>query len=281
MVIDFHTHIFPDKIAAAAVGKLQQAGQIPAHTSGSAGELLASMAEAGVDKSVLLPVATNPMKLSSMNRAALERMEQPQFISFGAMHPDAPDWREELRRLSDAGIKGIKIHPVYQGVDIDDIRYLRILDRAAELGLITVTHAGADIGFPGVVHCSPEMIRHALTQLGHIPLVLAHMGGWKNWDRVADQLGDTGVYLDTSFSLGTLTPLSPGKYTPAELQLLSQEAFCNLVRSFGPERILFGTDSPWASQAAALAALRAVPLDASELAAMEAGNALRLLKLPF
>ena len=86
MVIDFHTHIFPDKIAPAAVGKLQQAGQIPAYSDGTGRGLLASMAEAGITHSVLLPVATNPLKLASVNNSAIERLSQPGFISFGAMH---------------------------------------------------------------------------------------------------------------------------------------------------------------------------------------------------
>lgn len=279
MVIDFHTHIFPDKIAAAAVGKLQQAGQIPAHCDGTAAALLASMRSADITHSVLLPVATNPLKLASMNNSATERLEQPGFISFGAMHPEAPDWKQELQRLADAGVKGIKIHPVYQGVDIDDIRFLRILGRASELGLITVMHSGDDIGFPGVVHCSPEMTRHALDQLGSISLVLAHMGGWKNWERVADQLGDTGVYLDTSFSLGRIAPLSPGVYTEQQLQMLSAEAFCDLVHAFGAERILFGTDSPWTSQKESLTALRSLPLTQEELSHIEYQNAKKLLDL--
>lgn len=279
MIIDFHTHIFPDKIASAAVGKLQQAGQIPAHSDGTAASLLSSMARAGVTCSVLLPVATNPLKLASMNSSAIERLGQPGFLSFGAMHPEAPDWKQELDRLAAAGVKGIKIHPVYQGVDIDDIRFLRILGRAAELGLVTVMHAGDDIGFPGVVRCAPEMTRRALDQLGPIPLVLAHMGGWKNWDRVADCLAGTGVYLDTSFSLGQITPLTEGAYTPEECQLLTADAFCHMVRAFGAERILFGTDSPWTDQAQSVASIYALPLSDAEKENILGGNAQRLLHL--
>lgn len=279
MIIDFHTHIFPDKIAAAAVGKLQEAGQIPAWCDGTAAGLLSSMEEALITHSVLLPVATNPLKLASMNNASIAQLGQEGFIPFGAMHPDAPDWKEELNRLYAEGIKGIKIHPVYQDVDIDDIRYLRILDHAAGLGLVTVMHSGDDIGFPGVVRCSPEMTRNALDQLGKIPLVLAHMGGWKNWNRVADCLADSGVYLDTAFSLGELRPLSPQCYTRKECQLLTGEAFCALVRAFGSERVLFGTDSPWSCQQESLHAIRALSLTPEEQDNILFRNAKALLKL--
>ena len=57
------------------------------------------------------------------------------------------------------------LHPIYQGLDFDDIRYLRILDRCGELGLIVLTHAGRDIGFPLRDHCTPEMTLNALKQV--------------------------------------------------------------------------------------------------------------------
>jgi hypothetical protein len=108
------------------------------------------------------------------------------------VHPDAPDWAEEMRRIASEGLKGVKIHPVYQGVDIDDPRYLRILTLAGELGLIVVMHAGNDIGFPGVVRCSPQMTYNALRQAGPVCLVMAHMGGWRNWDE-AEMLAETSL----------------------------------------------------------------------------------------
>lgn len=276
MVIDFHTHTFPERIAAAAIRKMQGDCHSAAFTEGTADALASSMADAGIDLSIVLSVATNPAKVSSINDASAANQTDG-LLYFGCIHPDQPDWHAELGRIAQLGLKGIKLHPVYQGADLDDKRYLRILDRAGELGLIVVTHAGDDIGFPGVVRCSPEMVRRAVAQVGDVTLVLAHMGGWKNWDRVADVLADTKVYLDTSFSLGSITPID-GHYAPEALPLLDAEGFCALVRSFGAERILFGTDSPWSSQRGSLAAIRGLPLSDSEKAAILGGNAQRLLK---
>lgn len=278
MVIDFHTHTFPARIAAAALKKMQGDSHSRTFSDGTAEGLAGDMAARGIDYSVVLPVATNPAKVSSINDLSAQINQSGNLIYFGCIHPDCENVREELSRIAGMGIQGIKIHPVYQGVDMDDIRFLRILDRAAELGLIVVTHAGDDIGFPGVVRCSPEMIRNALRQVGDFPFVLAHMGGWKNWNRVADQLADTGVYLDTAFSLGEIEALEADYYSREERQLLSNREFCKLVHAFGADRVLFGTDSPWTDSAHEIAKLRAMPgLSEQEKAAILGGNAQRLL----
>lgn len=277
-MIDFHTHTFPAKIAAAAIGKLQQASHSRAFTDGTVEGLTASMARAGIDRSVLLPVATNPVKVASMNDLSIRMNGQDGLIWFGCMHPDTEGWHGELGRIAAAGIRGIKLHPVYQGMDIDDKRNLHILERAGELGLVVVIHAGDDIGFPGVVRCSPAMIRHALKQVGPVKLVCAHMGGWRNWREVADHLLDTSALLDTAFSLGAITPIDD-HYAPDELPMLGDEDFCELVRAFGSERIVFGTDSPWDDQARAVSHIRSLTLTAAEQADIFEGTARKLLQI--
>ena len=177
------------------------------------------------------------------------------------------------------GLKGVKIHPVYQGVDIDDIRYLRILDKCAELGLIVVMHAGDDIGFPGKVNCSPKMIRHALDQVGDVTLVTAHMGGWRNWDSVSEYLADTPVYLDTAISIGRRCPLEKDYYTEEQLQLLTTDKFAEFVKVFSSERILFGTDSPWTDQLTSKNLLDASPISETDKKNIFENNARKLLNI--
>lgn len=279
MVIDFHTHTFPDHIAARAIASMQSMSHTEAFCDGTVSGLTRSMAQAGIDRSVVLPVATNPLKLQSMNNASLAQNGRDGLIYFGAVHPLAENWKEELDRLAREGIRGIKIHPFYQETDIDDIRYLRILNRAGELGLITVMHAGSEIAYPGQVRCSPAMVANALRQVGDVPMVLAHMGGWKNWDAVAEHLADTKVYLDTAISLGQIYPIAGHSYTESDLPLLSEADFCKLVRLFGSHRILFGTDSPWSDQTKTLEAIRALPLSQDELDNILSKNACALLHM--
>ena len=278
VITDFHTHTFPDAIAQRAIAGMQANSHAAAFNSGTQDGLLASMDAAGIGRSVVLPVATNPLKISSMNDKLLSQEKSQRVVNFGAMHPQAENWKQELNRLAAAGVPGIKLHPQYQDTDITDIRYLRILDHAAGLGLLTVTHAGDEIAYPGVVRCSPEMVRTVFDQLGNIPLVLAHMGGWKNWQRVAENLAHTGCYLDTAISLGSIVPIDD-HYAPADLPLLSGDDFVSLVRAFGSHRILFGTDSPWADQAEEIRKLTSLPLTQAELENILSCNAARLLGL--
>lgn len=280
MIIDIHTHTFPNKLAAATLDKLSSMSHTTPFIDGTVQGLARSMEKAGIHRSVVLPVATSPKQVIHINDASArlnDQAEETGIASFGCIHPDFEDWKAELARVASLGMKGIKIHPVYQGVDLDDPRYLRILDRAGELGLIVVTHAGQDVGYPGRISCSPAMARNALRQTGPLPLILAHMGGWRDWDQVEEFLADTPALLDTSFSLGALTPLNDGYYHPSDLPLMAPEQFVRMVRCFGAERILFGSDSPWGDQSADVARLRSLPLTEKEREAILGGNARRLL----
>ena len=282
MVIDFHTHTFPDAIAASTLKKLSGVSHSAPFTDGTGAGLAASMGEAGVDLSIVLPVATSPRQVRHINEAAAlanRRAGETGLFSFGCIHPDCEHWREELDHIAALGLKGVKLHPVYQGVALDDPRYLRILTRAGELDLVVVTHAGVDIGYPDAGHCLPDVVLRAVRQAGPVKLVAAHMGGWKRWREAAELLADTPVYLDTSFSTGFIAPLDDGHYAPEELRLLAAEEFVSMVRLFGPERVLFGTDSPWSGQRESLEWLRALPLTEGERDAVLGGSARRLLGL--
>ena len=282
MIVDIHTHVFPEKIAASTVKKLELLSHTRSFSDGSAAGLRASMDRAGGDACLVLPVATNPHQVPHVNDSSARMNDlgaETGIYSLGCIHPDFDGYREELSRIAALGLKGIKLHPEYQGTDFDDIRYLRILDRCGELDLIVISHAGLDVGFPGKDNCSPGMVLRALKQVGPVKLVLAHMGGWRQWEQVEELLWDTQVSIDTSYALGAISPLDDGYYRPEELPLMGEDQFMGMVRKFGAERVLFGTDSPWDDQAEALKRLRALPLEPWELEAILGGNAQKLLGL--
>ncbi len=277
MIIDFHTHTFPDDIARKAVQKLSMLSHTVPFSDGTVCGLRKNAQRAGIGLSIVLPVATSPEQVIHINNYAIEqnrreeeRKEQcrkpadPEYsgvMSFGTMHPEMEGYREELARIKEAGLKGIKIHPYYHGGDLNNVRNLRVLDRAAELGLIVVTHAGFDVGFPGAHFCTVPMLREVMHKIGKFSFIAAHMGGWKEWEQVPDLLADTGIYLDTSFSTGEMTPREGDDYwKPEDCRMLDGKRFAEIVRAFPDGHILFGTDSPWTDAEKSIAFIQSAPL---------------------
>ena len=157
MLIDFHTHAFPEKIAGRAMASLSHgSGGMVSQTDGTAERLKTEMERDGVDISVVLSIATNPKQQHSVNDFAIAMNRDPRLVAFGSVHPDAPDALEELERIAAAGLKGVKFHPEYQHFYADEERMKPIYRKISELGLITTFHAGHDIGFAPPYHCMPE-----------------------------------------------------------------------------------------------------------------------------
>lgn len=265
-IIDFHVHTFPKKIAASALEKLTAKSHTPAFTDGTTENLSRSMQEAGINFSVILPVATSPRQVEHINDGAINTNNK-NIISFGAMHPDFEDVEKEFARLRNAGIKGVKLHPVYQGVNIDDERYIKILSCSGDYNLAVIIHAGWDIGFPGNDAAMPERISRAIKLSGsHGKIILAHMGGLRCWDEAEKFFaGRENIFIDTAFSLGNFTPNGDGYYSGGDdCAMLSIENFVKIIRSYGAERVIFGTDSPWASQSESVKNFNALPLNDHE-----------------
>lgn len=280
MIIDFHTHTFPDQIAENVIARMSRQANLLPYANGTAGGLLQAERVAGVDLSIILPVATKPEQVSHINDLAAAHNEHAyvtNLFSFGCIHPDCPDWKQELDRIAARGMRGVKIHPAYQNTDLDDPKYLRILEHAGALGLIVVTHAGLDVGFPGCRCCTPEKARSALRQAGPVTLVLAHMGGWRCWQSVPELLADTTALLDTAFSVGDYLPCDAAQ--AQDCGLLSDEDFVALIRAFGAERVLFGSDSPWGNPQKDIRHIRALALTSEEKSAILGKNAKRLLQI--
>lgn len=262
MVIDFHTHTFPDKIAKASMESLSKCSGITPHTDGTVDGLRRSMEEDGVSLSVILPVVTRPAQFETVNRVAAKICEKEEgLVSFGGIHPDCSDVKRKMREIKSLGLKGVKIHPAYQEVCMDDIRYLRILEAATEQGLIVSVHAGVDIGLPAPVYAAVERIARAIRETAPEKLVLAHLGGWKEWDAVEEMLAGENVYFDTAFLEDFID----------DGQLL------RIIRKHGADKILFGTDCPWSGQRESIKRLEKLPLSEEEKRMIFAGNAEKLL----
>ncbi len=228
MLIDFHTHCFPDKIAPKAIEKLAHAsGGLTPYTDGTVDGLRARMAADGVDKAVVLNIATNAHQQQAVNDFAAA-INSEDIVAFGSVFPYAEDALQELERIKALGLKGVKLHPDYQGFAVDDIRLKPLYRKIGELGLITVFHAGVDYGFPPPYGCMPERLAAALPWFDS-PVVAAHFGGIDSYDGVLQHLAGLPLYLDTAMSYAML----PRYYAE------------KIIEKHGTDRILFGTDCPW------------------------------------
>lgn len=278
MVIDFHTHTFPDRIAAGAVESLQENSDTLGYIGGTNADLMDSMKRSGIDYSVILPVVTNPDKTSHINQTAAEinsTTDETGLISFGGIHPDSENYKELLDECVALGLKGIKLHPDYYGVDFNDLRIKRIVSYATELGLIVLTHAGMDIGLYPPIRCTIDHILEVIRDVAPDKLVLAHMGGWMNWYEVTDRLAGENVWLDTAFCLGGINWRDKDDHKP--YHMMTDEQFIQMVGAFGSDRILFATDSPWADQKDYVNRIRSISISESDKDKILYQNAKKLL----
>ncbi len=263
MLIDFHTHCFPNVLAPRALEKLSFAsGGLQPHTDGTLAGLRASMKENGVDVSVVLNIATNARQQSSVNDFAASLNTETDVLAFGSVFPDSPDVLEELERIHALGLKGVKFHPDYQGFFADDAKMKPIYKKISSLGLITVFHAGVDYGFKPPYGGMPERLAKALLWFDS-PVVAAHWGGIHCNEDVLRYLCGTDIYLDTSFGYAMI----PRYYAQT------------IVEKHGYERLVFGTDLPWHTAAMEQRLLGTLGLSDEEWQCIAHCNAERLLKI--
>ena len=246
MIIDFHTHVYPEAMAERIMAVLANHPGVEGHTDGTIRGLLDSMARGGIDKSIILPVNTRKGQFDSITRFAEQiNAAHDNLISFGGIHPDDDEPEEKLAYLKDHGFKGIKIHPDYTETFIDDERYIRIVTAAWELGLIVLSHAGKDPAYD-TIHCPPDKARNLLNHVDDLTafeepfMVFAHLGGNRLIHDVEKYLVGQNCYIDISCSFSDL-----GSFTDT-----TDEEIVRVIKNHGVDRILFATDSPWNNQKA-------------------------------
>lgn len=272
-LIDFHAHIFPEKIAARTVDALidgirKEQGEIYVQSHQmifnfpTQDGLLTAMSENNIDMCVCMPISTKPTQTESINRFA-EGIRGERLLSFGSLHPMQSDWEAVLENLAERGFRGIKLHHQFQGCDFDSKESLRVLKKAEELGLLVVFHAGSDIGLPAPFRATPEKIRNVLTEMEGSNLIAAHLGGWDMWDDVERYLVGTPILMDTAFIQG----------------FLPVEQAARIIKNHGASKILFGTDAPWESAADTLRFVQKLGLSDEDFALITHKNAERLLGL--
>jgi len=258
MTIDAHVHAFPDAIAGRAIAQLEQ-GNCKAWHDGTVSGLLRSMDRACIEKAVVCSIATKPAQFEPILKWSLE-IASDRLIPLASVHPDDPSVRAHVRAVAQAGIKGLKIHPYYQGFDLGGEAVLPLLAAAEEEGLAVVSHTGFDMAFPRERRADPDRILGVLKRFPALRLVCTHFGGWEDWAEVRAKLLGRRVIMEVSLALEAL---------PAETAR-------EMILAHPSDCLLFGTDSPWSEACAALRRLRALGLPADLLCQIESGNAAKV-----
>lgn len=262
MIIDFHTHMFPDSLAEKTIQHLSQTSDFPNQTNGTMQGTIENMEKSGVDLSVVCNIATNAKQTENVNKFAVEIDKNPKLISFGSVHPDC-DWSYFLDWLKENQIKGIKLHPDYQGFFVDEPRMQKIYEAILKRGLVLIFHTGFDDGIGEPVHASPRRLKSILPMFRGEKVVFAHMGGFRRWEGVCEHLLGEDVFFDTSCS--------------AEFMGFSQ--FEKMIRIHTPEKVLFATDLPWTNPEQEIRKIQSLCISQEEKEKILGENARQLLGL--
>ena len=228
MLIDAHVHMFSEKIAQKALNHLSDVCKSPYFTDGTLAGTKKELLKWGVDAAMVMNIATKPSQQPIVNNWAAS-IDDPMFYCFGSVHPDAPDVLDEVQRIKELGMHGIKLHPDYQDFLIDDPKMFPIYDAISALGLPVTFHTGWDPLSPDLTHAAPQAVAKVVKLFPHLTVIAAHMGGMARYQEAETFVAGQPLYIDTSMSA----------------RMCSVEQFERLVSKHGSERVLFGSDCPW------------------------------------
>lgn len=255
MLIDIHTHAFPEKISKMTLEKLKegirsiQGDKYIPHpcTDGTVAGLKENMAKAGVDLSFVMPIATKVKHFESINAFAAE-ITDGSVISFGSVHPMQENAADAIKILKENGFKGIKLHHQFQLCDVDSRESIALIKACEDNEMYVMMHAGSDIGLPPPLHCTPKKLKNALEYVSGKYLIAAHLGGWDMWEDVYRLLAGTNIKMDTAFIS----------------EFIDKELCKKIIKKHGSDKIYFGSDCPWEDPADTLSFIDSLGLTEEE-----------------
>jgi uncharacterized protein len=260
VIVDTHIHVWPDKIAKRALAN--PLDDMERFGDGTVASAIESMRAAGVDRSVALGVADTPERVDAANRFVAS-LDPDWFVGFGTVHPGLPV-EDNVASLRAHGLRGVKLHPLFQGYALDDPGLMEILD-ALQGEFVVLAHVGNGDSPEANRRATPAMARDIALRFPRLDLICAHLGGYQVLDAAEEQILGLPVHVDTSWPPG-LASVDPARVR-------------RFVERHGPERVLFATDWPMADPAREIAAIEALGLSGDDTAAILGGNMSRLLGL--
>ena len=225
--IDAHCHIYPEKIARAAVDHTDNFYSERSFNKGTLEDLISASDKAGIDKCIIQSVATTPKQVQSINKFIHDSVNsyQDRFIGLGTIHPRSTDMEGDIEHLIELGLKGIKIHPDIQDFKVDDDGYKKAYEICEKKGLPVLMHTG-DYRYD---NSNPNRLIPILNEFKNLTVIGAHFGGWSIWEEASEKLNSfDNFYVDTSSSLHYIT----------------LETAKKIIDNYGVDKIMFATDYP-------------------------------------
>ena len=221
-VIDFHAHIFNDKIAHLAIANLENHYKMPWQCKGTLEDMRENIKNSGFYRAVIFSTPTKPTQ-TVINNDFLFNIKDEEFIVFGSVHPDYEDVKGEIKRIKQHALRGFKFHPDFQRFNIDDDKALRMYEEIGSEYPIVLHVGDKELDFS-----APERLSRVLEIFPEHKFVAAHMGGYSVWETGAKYLLGENVWIDTSSSMWNL----------------DFEKMAQIIKQHGADKVLFGTDYP-------------------------------------
>ena len=239
-IIDAHVHIYPDPIAVKAaknIGKFYNG--VKSSYDGRVSTLLHVGAQAGVSQFLVQSVATTPHQVDSINRFIAKTVsENPEkFFGFATLHPRSENLPQQVDWAIAAGLHGFKLHPDFQQFDADGLEAMRMYE-VIDGRLPILIHAGDY----RTQYSKAYRIANAMRKFPKQEFIAAHLGGWSEWGKFAQELAELGVYVDTSSCSFMISP----------------EKIRKLIDIFGVDHTFFGSDFPMGEERNDIEMLRTI-----------------------
>jgi len=174
------------------------------------------------------------------------------FASVSAVEPGA---REELERChQELGLRGLKLAPVYQGYDPTDRRAFAVYEYAERQGIPVLIHQATTFPPEAPLRFAlPILADEIATRFPALRMVLAHLGHPWEAECVVTIRKHPNLYADISALHGR-----PWRF---------YQALITATEYGVGDKLLFGSDFPFATPEATAAGLRAVntPLEGTAL----------------
>ena len=279
MIVDFHTHILPDRFEQHREKYLTMDTSFAELYSGpkskivTAENLINSMNINGVDISVVMGIGWSNIDMAmEANDYIIESVQRypTRLVGFFSVNPA---WGEsalkEMERCSNAGLRGIgELHPTTQGFSMKEKGILEpFMGKAEQMNLIVLTHTSEPVGhlYKGKGHTSPEELWSLLQWASKTTIVLSHWGGGIHYYSLMPEVKEAmkNVYLDTA----------------ASSLLYDSRVFSISSQLLGTEKILFGTDYPLINQKSLLVQVKNSSIKSNGKKNILGDNAAKLLGL--